>query len=77
MSKEEITVKQRFVFKPGRILVYALLIFWSIVVLFPVYWVIISSLKLPVAVIQGATYFPWIDFTPTLKNFQQVLIQDA
>jgi multiple sugar transport system permease protein len=77
MSKEEINVKQRFVFKPGRILVYALLIFWSIVVLFPVYWVIISSLKLPVAVIQGATYFPGIDFTPTLKNFQQVLIQDA
>ncbi len=70
-------MKRKFVFKPGRILVYMILIFWSLVVLFPIYWVIISSFKLPVAVIQGATYFPMIDFTPTLSNFQQVLVQDA
>ena len=33
----------------GRVISYVLLGFWAFVVLFPLYWVIITSVKLPVA----------------------------
>lgn len=70
-------MKKKRIFRPSRVLIYTILIFWSLVVLFPVYWVLISSFKLPIDVMQGATYFPFIDFTPSLKNFQHVFIEGA
>lgn len=60
---------QKRLFRPGTLLAYIALITWAIIVLFPVYWVIISSFKLPIDVMQGATYLPWIDFQPSLKNY--------
>ena len=52
---------------------YVLLGLWTIVCFFPVYWLIITSLKQPVAVFQGPKYFPWIDFQPTLDAWQYLL----
>ncbi len=52
---------------------YALLIVWTIVCLFPIYWLVITSFKLPIAVFQGPKYLPWIDFQPTLDAWQYVL----
>lgn len=52
---------------------YVLLGLWTIVCLFPVYWLVITSLKQPVAVFQGPKYFPWIDFQPTLDAWQYLL----
>ena len=52
---------------------YTLLVLWAIVCLFPIYWVLITSFKLPIAVFQGPKYFPWIDFQPTLKAWKFLL----
>lgn len=52
---------------------YILLVAWAVICLFPIYWLIITSVKQPVAVFQGPKYFPWIDFKPTLNAWEQVL----
>jgi multiple sugar transport system permease protein len=52
---------------------YVLLIIWTIICLFPIYWLIITSLKQPIAVFQGPKYFPWIDFQPTLDAWNFLL----
>lgn len=55
------------------VITYTLLIIWTIICLFPIYWVIITSFKLPIAVFQGPKYFPWIDFKPALDAWQFLL----
>ena len=62
--------------KVGKFISYAILILWAIVVYFPVYWVVISSFKLPIAVMQGATYIPFLDFEPSMENYR-LLIEQA
>jgi multiple sugar transport system permease protein len=52
---------------------YVLLIAWTVICLFPIYWLIITSLKQPIAVFQGPKYFPWIDFQPTLDAWNFLL----
>lgn len=49
---------------------YALLVAWTIICLFPIYWLVITSIKQPIAVFQGPKYFPWIDFQPTLDAWK-------
>src|SRR4051794_8676 len=58
-----------------RVLCYAILIWWLLVVLVPIYWVGITSFKLPIAVRSGATYIPWVDFQPVLDNWHYVLVE--
>ena len=59
---------------PGAKLVsYALLIAWSAVVLFPLYWLAVTSLKLPVDVDRGPFYLPFVDFQPTLDAWNNIL----
>lgn len=57
----------------NQIVTHVLLFLWALVCLFPIYWVIITSLKLPIAVFQGPKYFPWIDFQPTLNAWKFLL----
>ncbi|MSQ43619.1 MAG: carbohydrate ABC transporter permease [Chloroflexi bacterium] len=52
---------------------YAILILWATVVLFPLYWVLVTSVKLPVTVNTGPFYIPWVDFTPSLHAWQYIL----
>jgi multiple sugar transport system permease protein len=47
----------------GRILIYAALIGWAIVCLFPIYWTFTTTFKVARNVQQGALV-PWLDFTP-------------
>lgn len=61
---------RRRVFDVGRLFAYCGLGIWSLFVLFPLYWVLVSSLKLPVDVF--ALPPTWI-FTPTLVNYEEVL----
>lgn len=49
-----------------RTFTYLALGIWSIIVLFPMYWLVITSFKLPVDVHKGLSYLPWWDFTPKL-----------
>jgi multiple sugar transport system permease protein len=60
---------------PGaKIVSYVLLIGWSLVVLFPLYWLAITSLKLPVDVDRGPFYLPFVDFQPTLAAWKNILV---
>lgn len=48
-------------------------LFWLFVSFFPLYWVFITAFKPPLAVSQGATYIPFVDFQPTLQAFRDAL----
>lgn len=56
----------------GAIIVYTMLLMWAAFVLFPLYWVLITSFKLPIAVNSGPFYLPWVDFQPSLHAWQQM-----
>jgi multiple sugar transport system permease protein len=49
---------------------YALLIFWSAFVIFPIYWVVITAFKDAAAVNQGPYYIPFVDFQPNLDAWR-------
>ena len=49
-------------------LVYCII--WLALFAFPLWWVLVTAFKPPLAVSQGPTYFPFIDFQPTIKAFQ-------
>ena len=58
----------------GKAIVYALLLLWSAFVLFPLYWVAVTSLKLPIDVNAGPVYIPWVDFTPNLHAWRDLTV---
>src|ERR1700760_2995001 len=53
----------------GRIAIYALLIIWTFIALFPIYWTLSTSMKLGRDVTQGHL-IPWVDFMPAWKGWQ-------
>ena len=59
-----------------KIIVYSLLIGWSAFVLFPIYWIFITSFKTAVAVNRGPFYIPWYDFTPSLHAWKELFVFD-
>jgi multiple sugar transport system permease protein len=58
----------------GRVVSYLLLGFWAFVVLFPLYWLAITSLKLPIDVNDGPFYVPFVDFQPSLHAWQYIFV---
>jgi multiple sugar transport system permease protein len=60
-----------------NIIVYSLLGFWTLFVLFPIYWVVITSFKLPQHVNVRPVYLPFVDFTPSLHAWKTLLVTDA
>ena len=54
----------------ANIVAYFLLFIWSIFVLFPLYWVVITSFKDAAAVNQGPYYIPFVDFQPNLNAWR-------
>ena len=55
---------------------YLFLGFWTLVVLFPLYWLLITSFKLPVDVNRGPLYLPFVDFKPSLHAWDYILVGD-
>lgn len=53
-----------------RALLYAVVIFWCFVCLFPFFWLITTSFKMPLHVSRGPLYFPGIDFEPTMDHWR-------
>src|SRR6266566_4997461 len=53
---------------------YVLLVAWAFVVLFPLYWLAITSLKQPIDVDSGPVYLPGVDFKPTLDAWKYILV---
>ena len=61
---------------PTKIVVYAILGVWTLVVLFPLYWVLVTSFKVEVEVDSGPFYIPFVDFKPTLDAWNFMLLQN-
>jgi len=53
---------------------YAVLGFWAFVVLFPLYWLAITSVKLPIQVNDGPDYLPFVDFDPSLHAWRYIFV---
>lgn len=62
---------------PGtKLVVYCLLAVWTGVVVFPIYWVLITSFKESIDVASGPFYLPWVDFTPSLAAWKELFVDD-
>ena len=72
--------KRPSVFKPSpfqALLSYVVLGFWALVVLFPIYWLIITSFKEPFQVNNGPVYLPFVDFQPSLHAWRYIFTGDV
>jgi len=58
----------------GRLFSYVALGFWTLVVLFPIYWLIVTSVKLPIQVDSGPVYIPFVDFQPSLHAWRYIFV---
>ena len=54
----------------AKLVAYSILAFWSLFVIFPLYWVIITAFKNGQIVNEGPFYIPFIDFQPTLDGWR-------
>lgn len=59
-----------------KIVTYALLFLWALVVVIPLYWVLITSFKGPGEVDNGPFYLPFVDFAPSLQAWDFMLVQN-
>jgi multiple sugar transport system permease protein len=50
--------------------------FWAFLILFPIYWLIITSLKISSQVAEGPFYIPFVDFKPSLDAWKYILVGD-
>ncbi|TIP14980.1 carbohydrate ABC transporter permease [Mesorhizobium sp.] len=60
----------------ARIVTYTLLFLWTLVVVVPLYWVLITSFKGPGEVDNGPFYLPFVDFAPSLRAWDFMLVQN-
>jgi multiple sugar transport system permease protein len=58
------------------LLSYLALGVWTVVVVLPLYWLVVTSLKLPIQVAQGPFYLPFVDFQPSLDAWHYILAGD-
>jgi multiple sugar transport system permease protein len=49
-------------------------VFWTFVVLFPLYWLAVTSVKLPIHVDSGPVYVPFVDFQPSLHAWRYIFV---
>ena len=54
----------------AKVVAYSMLAFWSVFVIFPIYWVVITAFKDAAAVNQGPFYIPFVDFQPNLDAWR-------
>lgn len=59
-----------------KFIVYTLLLAWSAFVLFPIYWLLITSVKSAADVNGGPVYLPFIDFLPSLHAWRELFVVD-
>jgi len=59
----------------AKVGVFAMLLTWTLVVLFPIYWLFVTSFKTPYQVDKGPFYIPFVDFQPTLDAWRYILVE--
>src|SRR5215468_1517305 len=67
--KHHVTLRAKRIF--SRALIYAALIFWTFICLFPIYWTVTTSFKSATDVTQGHL-LPWLDFQPDWKGWRSL-----
>jgi multiple sugar transport system permease protein len=60
----------------GIVLSYLMLGFWALLILFPLYWLVVTSLKISSQVAEGPFYLPFVDFKPSLDAWKYILVGD-
>src|SRR4029453_13548093 len=55
----------------SRALIYAALLLWAFISLFPIYWTVTTSFKTAVDVTQGHL-IPWVDFEPDWRGWRSL-----
>ncbi len=55
----------------GRVAIYALLILWAVICLFPIYWSVTTSFKIAPDVMKGHL-IPFLDFQPNWKGLRSL-----
>ena len=60
----------------SKIALYSTLLLWSAFVLFPIYWLVITSFKDATTVNQGPFFIPWVDFQPSLHAWKELFVTD-
>ena len=60
----------------AKVVAYSLLTFWSVFVIFPIYWVVITAFKDSDAVNTAPHYIPFVDFQPNLDAWRAQLQAD-
>ena len=60
----------------GAALSYLVLAFWAFLILFPLYWLVVTSLKISSQVAEGPFYIPFVDFKPSLDAWKYILVGD-
>ena len=53
-----------------RLFLYAIVISWCVICLFPFYWLFTTSLKKPLHVSRGPRYIPYVDYEPTGEHWE-------
>jgi multiple sugar transport system permease protein len=67
-------------FKPSpatMIMSYILLLFWTFLVLFPIYWLLVTAFKLPIDVNTGPKYLPYVDFQPSNHAWREMFVDSG
>ena len=60
----------------GAGLSYLMLGLWTFLIVFPLYWLIVTSLKSSSQVAEGPFYIPFVDFKPSLDAWKYILVGD-
>lgn len=74
MKHETNEKRQKLLSRTGKVITYAFLVFWALVVLFPFYWMILTSLK---SYSQYSSEFipQFITLSPTFQNYLDAFTQ--
>jgi multiple sugar transport system permease protein len=60
-----------------KLVSYVLLGIWAFIVIFPLYWLLVTSFKLPVDVSAGPKFIPFVDYQPSMHAWQELLIDNG
>lgn len=63
--------------RAASITTYTILALWSLVCLFPLYWVAVTSLKGAREIIAGPVYMPFVDYAPNLDAWNYILADSS
>ncbi|MCG6904743.1 MAG: carbohydrate ABC transporter permease [Rhodobacter sp.] len=55
----------------GRVVIYGILLLWTVICLFPIYWTLTTSFKMAPDVMKG-NMVPWWDYTPNWKGWKSL-----